>query len=369
MSIQAVKDAKGVPNGRWCVAVMRDGKRIKRYTDDLDRAKEIERELKDMERAPSRPTKPVGMTLGELARKSGQIWADKRDKANSTRQLALVVEALGPDRPLRTLTYTMLADYAQELRDKPARRRKGKKGHDPKTVNRYLAALSKALSWAVDHDLLDKKPKVPKLAEGRGRISHLRDADTDGFVAWLRANREPRVAWCAEILAATGMRVQELLGLTEANLEDGWVRLFEEQTKGKESRYVPVPEHLQKPLAHMIEFGFPTYRVLYDGFVKASKVLGLTDKVTPHVLRHTTATQLTAKGVPTATVMRFLGHKHISTTMRYAHVQQEDLKRAQALLVRGNSGANPGAMGQFAPIQIEENQGLRLLREDLQSSA
>jgi site-specific recombinase XerD len=46
---------------------------------------------------------------------------------------------------------------------------------------------------------------------------------------------------------------------------------------------------------------------------------GLDKKVTPHVFRHTFATQLVAQGTDIITVRDLLGHEDINTTQRYAH--------------------------------------------------
>lgn len=336
MSISAEKDRNGNATGWWIVDVTRDFKRIKKRTDNIEHARDIERELKGgvSRGAPARPkaSPPAGMTLGQLEAKAHQIWAYKRDRQNSTRQLQAVVKALGPDTPLTDITYSKLSAFADQMLVTPLPRRKGT--YDPKTVNRYLSAISAALRWAHKHDFLAAMPRVPQLEESEGRIAHLRADDDERFLAWLRANREPRMAMCAEILLATGMRISELLGLTESNLEPGWIKLTAQQAKSKSPRDIPVPAALEPHLSHMVSFGFPHQAALRSAMVRATKILGLTDKVTPHVLRHTVATRLTARGVPTATVMRFLGHKNINTTLKYAHVQQEDLRAAQGLLVQ-----------------------------------
>jgi site-specific recombinase XerD len=57
----------------------------------------------------------------------------------------------------------------------------------------------------------------------------------------------------------------------------------------------------------------------------ASSALRIESPVTPHILRHTTATMLTTGGVSLATVGRVLGHKSLSITMRYAHTEDQAL--------------------------------------------
>ena len=50
--------------------------------------------------------------------------------------------------------------------------------------------------------------------------------------------------------------------------------------------------------------------------------------MTPHVLRHTCATELLRRGINLRVIQEALGHKNISTTQIYNHVVNEDVRRA-----------------------------------------
>lgn len=54
-------------------------------------------------------------------------------------------------------------------------------------------------------------------------------------------------------------------------------------------------------------------------------------RITPHVFRHTIATVLLRNGMPVEQVQRFLGHSNINTTMIYAEVRDEDVRRSHSL--------------------------------------
>lgn len=53
--------------------------------------------------------------------------------------------------------------------------------------------------------------------------------------------------------------------------------------------------------------------------------------ITPHVFRHTIATVLLQNGMPVEQVQRFLGHANINTTMIYADVHDDDVRRSHSL--------------------------------------
>ena len=67
-------------------------------------------------------------------------------------------------------------------------------------------------------------------------------------------------------------------------------------------------------------------RAVEASLEKYSREAGLPYRVTPHVLRHTFATDLLNKGVDSRTVQEFLGHANLATTQMYLHVTNIKLK-------------------------------------------
>jgi site-specific recombinase XerD len=64
-------------------------------------------------------------------------------------------------------------------------------------------------------------------------------------------------------------------------------------------------------------------------------------KITWHMFRHTFAFRLTRDGVDIVTVKELLGHSNISTTMRYAHSNDDARRRAVQRLIPANDNAKP----------------------------
>jgi integrase/recombinase XerD len=69
---------------------------------------------------------------------------------------------------------------------------------------------------------------------------------------------------------------------------------------------------------------------------KYAERVGLSDRVSPHVLRHSCATHMLARGADIRVVQELLGHASLATTQRYTKVSPEHLRRAY-------EGAHPRA--------------------------
>jgi len=149
-----------------------------------------------------------------------------------------------------------------------------------------------------------------------------------------------------EFLYATGVRVSELIGLTQSDLMEGegFVRVF---GKGSKERIVPVgdvavnfvkrycrevrPSLTRKKFGGDILFlsmrGRPLTRVAVWKILKEYvRKAGIQKNVSPHTLRHSFATHLLEGGADLRSVQEMLGHVDISTTQIYTHLDREYLK-------------------------------------------
>ena len=133
-------------------------------------------------------------------------------------------------------------------------------------------------------------------------------------------------------LLDTGLRVSELAGLTKENvlwqdrrlLVHGKGGPFGKKTK---RRIVPLTERAFTVLSHHFalndSLGY-TARGLQKLVRRVSNRAGITQKVSPHVLRHTFAAACVKKGLSTRYLQMFMGHDHLATTEIYLNVSPED---------------------------------------------
>ncbi len=207
------------------------------------------------------------------------------------------------------------------------------------TVNRYLSALHTLLKWGMTRNYLKAIPSFTWQAEDEGRIRWITEAEEKQLFKHLKGP----VADVVKVALATGMRRNEILGLTRDNLEPTWVRLW--KTKNDQPRSVPIEpvtyKRLQGLMGHM-----PTQAQLRYSWDRARLAMGLEDDdlFVFHACRHTCATRLVRANVNIRIIQRWLGHKRIETTLRYSHVNDEMLTEA---LSKARSHQDLGDVLQF----------------------
>ena len=79
---------------------------------------------------------------------------------------------------------------------------------------------------------------------------------------------------------------------------------------------------------------FPYEKINKDAVDKRFRVLSekanIGRKITPHLLRHTTATMAIQNGMPVTDIQMLLGHENVSTTMIYAKTNQNEVQTKHA---------------------------------------
>ncbi len=289
--------------------------------------------------------------LGERGRAGNTIAAYRRDIATYEAFLAARGTRIGD------VTRSLIEEYVAHLRtenletdaDLPPRRRR------PTSVARGLAAVRGVHRFRVDElEAVDDPtadvgaPKVPQ-----GVPKALSEPDIEMLLAAVTgddaiARRDRAIL---EVLYGTGMRISELVGLSLGGLalDEGLVRVL---GKGSKERLVPVGRCAREALDAWLGPGgrsevaperwarrgdaeavFLNARGRRLGRAGAWGIVrrhgdrvGLRDRLTPHVLRHSCATHMLDHGADIRVVQELLGHASISTTQVYTRVSAERLR-------------------------------------------
>lgn len=333
MSIYAEKRDKR-PTGRWIVDTIVDGKRHTTRVKTFEEAKLAEAAFFNQAELPkAADNEPY--TLRRLEREcSRTLFRGNSDEEYDLQRLATCVQIIGPTTPIAEVRYAALERLVEVLRVKKTFYGKH---YTNKTINRYLSCMSKALRWAHKRDLIVGMPAIPRQKEEEGRVAYLREHEIPKFVEYVRDNERETTALCLETLMVTGMRVGELLSLDPEQVEqdqDGnyYIILEPEFTKTRRSRTIPVPRDLGGRLVTMLHERLPNYELLRQACHRATIKLKLRDQITPHILRHTAATIMTAQGVPSLVVADLLGHSNLATTRRYTHPTRKSLVGAMEVM-------------------------------------
>lgn len=218
-----------------------------------------------------------------------------------------------------------------------------------KTQNYYLIALRSFLKFLAKRGVKSLSPEQIELAKVGERPLDLISADE--LKRLLSAPKGDDVKTLRdrailELLFSTGLRVSELCSLT-CDL-DFDADSFSIRGKGEKIRVVFISDEaraaVKKYLAKRADMSDALFvRIAADPTKEEARPLdrrsierivkqwaikaGISKKVTPHVIRHSFATDLLHNGADLRSVQLLLGHANISTTQIYTHVTDSELRR------------------------------------------
>jgi integrase/recombinase XerC len=223
--------------------------------------------------------------------------------------------------------------------------------HKKSSLGRKLASLRSFLKYLVQEGYLLRNPaEIVATPRQEKPLPNFMPVD-EAFA--LMETPNPSLTWGArdkailETLYSTGMRVSELVGLCEGDLDSslGIVRVF---GKGGKERIVPIGEKALEALRVYLEKRdkaapkagekgrkAPIFINTRGGRLTSRSVArllqkhlvrgGIWRKISPHALRHSFATHLLDAGADLRAIQELLGHASLSTTQRYTHVSVDKL--------------------------------------------
>ena len=224
------------------------------------------------------------------------------------------------------------------------------------TQNYHLIALRAFLKYLAKRDIKTMAPEKIELAKMPDRqIEFLEGNDLENFLQAPETIEQPEIIKLRdkailETLFSTGLRVSELAGLkkSEINLNKDE---FTVRGKGSKLRVVFLSNQAKFWLKKYLDMRKDMSQYLFTNHDKANKkrnnqkddkgltprsvqrivqkyakIAGITKKITPHVLRHSFATDLLQNGADIRSVQTMLGHSSITTTQIYTHITDKQLR-------------------------------------------
>lgn len=218
-------------------------------------------------------------------------------------------------------------------------------GLGPRSIQRRLSGVRSFMNYLVRENELDANPAVGISAPRAPR--KLPDTlDIDQMARLLQINGDDPVAIrdraMLELFYSSGLRLAELVTLDpgDVDLTDVMVRVT---GKGNKTRVVPVGRHAKKALGAWLrvrsELAHPDETALFVG-VRGRRIsprtvqnrvrhwaikAGVSQRVYPHLFRHSFATHLLESSRDLRGVQELLGHADISTTQIYTHLDFQHL--------------------------------------------
>jgi len=213
-------------------------------------------------------------------------------------------------------------------------------GLAPRTAARRLSALRQFYRFLLRDGVRDDDPtELLETPRARARLPRLlSEAEVDALLA---AVETPLERAALETLYATGMRVSEVLALPASALA-GDAALLIVRGKGSKERIVPLSDAARDAAAVLRaesdkpRWLFPgrdaRHAMTRQGFAVMLKRIALRAdldpaRLSPHVLRHSFASHMLARGADLRSLQMLLGHADIATTQIYTHVLAERLQR------------------------------------------
>ncbi|MCK5059532.1 MAG: tyrosine-type recombinase/integrase [Candidatus Pacebacteria bacterium] len=291
------------------------------------------------------------MTLDKLKREFLQYLEIEKGRSlktveNYNRYLERFLTFTGVNQP-KDITDLVVREYRLWLNRQTAGKKEGREEFLKKrTQNYYLIALRAFLKYLIKRDVLSLSPERIELAKVGDRSLDLISSDELHRLMETPQGdtvKDLRDKAILELLFSTGLRVSELCALPrDIDLRGDELSV---RGKGDKVRVVFISEQAKNALKEylkkredMSDFLFAqvsrnkneTMRLTSRSVERIIKFYaikaGIMKKVTPHILRHSFATDLLQNGADLRSVQALLGHANIATTQVYTHVTDKHLR-------------------------------------------
>ena len=212
-----------------------------------------------------------------------------------------------------------------------------------KTQNYYLISIRSFLKFLQKNEIAAVSPETIDLAKIPERhISFMTDNELNSLLNAPKSKinaenpEKQRDIAIIELLFSTGLRVSELCSLSsDLDLSQSEISV---RGKGNKVRVVFITDDALQAVKEYKKQNLQGKKVTNDKLFpvtprtverivkKYAIIAGISKKITPHILRHSFATNLLQNGADIRSVQAMLGHANIATTQIYTHVTDSHLK-------------------------------------------
>jgi site-specific recombinase XerD len=213
----------------------------------------------------------------------------------------------------------------------------------PSVHKMYVAAIRFLYTYTLNRPECTHWAPWPKV--GRRLPVVLSGSETLSLLEVIESPKYRAIIMCAY---GAGLRITEACWLAPFDIDSKRMLIHVREGKRQRDRYVMLSQRLLDGLrSYWIATKPPRDGLLFPGAVpgrpvapetvrkvlrKAAAAVGLSKRVTPHVLRHGFATHLLEAGTDIRVIQALLGHASIRTTAGYTHVSAEHIGRTKSPL-------------------------------------
>jgi len=229
-----------------------------------------------------------------------------------------------------------------------------KRGYSLATKSRKIASAKSFFNFlkseGIIHNNLMDEVRQPRSGQVLPKALSIEDVDLLlNFKSEKQSTEDLRDGVMVELMYAAGLRVSELVGLNvrDVDLDVGSVRTI---GKGYKERIIPIYETAVESISEYVTIIRPihsqsqkqealflnrrgsrlTRQAVWLRLRKLAITVGISDKITPHMLRHSFATHLLHGGASLRHVQELLGHSNIATTQIYTHLTDKHIRNEYA---------------------------------------
>ena len=295
-----------------------------------------------MMRAMSKENDLLNYTIEFLKYLKDEKNYSKFTVINYGKDLKLFLEFLKCENieKINQINYSILRKYLSFLYEKD---------YSKKTISRNISTLRSFFKYQMKKNYIKENPMIfienPKLDKKLPKVLYSNDLENLLNTPDTTTALGQRDSAILEMFYSTGIRVSELVNLkiTDINFDDKRIKIL---GKGSKERYVLYGSVLDKKLNQYLQSGYQELNknksdfiflnkngkplttrgveMILDNIIKKS---GLNYHFSPHVLRHTFATDMLNNGADLKIVQELLGHENLATTQIYTHVSNERLRQ------------------------------------------